>query len=273
MAFSINTNAGAMVALQNLNKTGFELSKTQNRINTGLKVSGAKDDASIFAIAQKMRGTLAGKSAIAQGLDRARSILDVSIAAAESISDTLIQMKELAVRAAQSGLDTSTHNALNADFFQFRSQIDTIALNAEFNGKNMVIDTASSLEITTDENGNSITVPPAAMQAITLQFGLPNKDLYTSTNASGTITTIDNAIDAVNGHMSSLGSASKRVDLMSTMNEKIMDAIEVGVGNLVDADMARESANLESLQVKQQLGLQALSIANQAPNTVLSLFN
>nr|WP_276515128.1 flagellin [Pseudemcibacter aquimaris] len=110
------------------------------------------------------------------------------------------------------------------------------------------------------------------MQAITLQFGLPNIDLYNDTNAGSTLTVIENAIDTVNGHLSSMGSASKRVDLMITMNSKVKDAIEVGVGNLVDADMARESADLQSLQVKQQLGIQALSIANQAPNTVLGLF-
>jgi flagellin len=90
--------------------------------------------------------------------------------------------------------------------------------------------------------------------------------------ASAALASIDSAIATVNSALSKLGAGAKRVEIVGVFIEKLTDAIEVGIGNLVDADLARESAKLQSLQVKQQLGLQALSIANQAPGTVLSLF-
>ncbi len=272
MGLSVNTNPGALNALQYLNATNFELNRTQNRINTGLKVSGAKDNAAIFSIAQKMRGNIAAKNAIGQGLRRAQSTVDVALAAAEAISDTLVKLKELAVRAKQSGQDAATHTALNNDFLQLRDQIDTIAGTAEFNGTNLVKFGAVDLQVATDENGNTFTIPKAEMAAIVLQFGLPNIDLTNDTNAGLSLLVIDNAIATVNGHLSSLGSAHKRLEIVTTLNEKLSDAFEVGVGNLVDADLARESASLQALQVKQQLGLQALAISNQAPQAILSLF-
>ncbi|MCC3860799.1 flagellin [Emcibacteraceae bacterium Y4] len=116
MGFSVNTNAGALVALQNLNKTNSQLNAVQSKINTGLKVSGAKDDASIFAIAQKQRAELGGLSAVQSSLDRATGALDVAIAGAEAVSDLLIQMKEKAVASKDSGNDTASRTLLNNDY-------------------------------------------------------------------------------------------------------------------------------------------------------------
>lgn len=270
MGLSVNTNPSALTALQYLNRTGFELNKTQNRINTGLKVSGAKDNAAIFSIAQKMRGTIAAKRAIGQGLDRAQSIVDVALSAAEAISDTLVRMKELAVRAKDPGNDTTTRVTLDNDFNQLVDQVDSIGGSAEFNGKNLVKFGAIDLEVSTDEKGNSFTIPKAEMQSINLQLGL--SDLLSETNAGVKLLIIDNAISTVNAHLSSLGSGYKRLEIMQTLNSNLKDTFEIGVGNLVDADLARESASLQALQVKQQLGLQALSIANQSPRAILSLF-
>lgn len=270
MGLSVNTNPGALTALQYLNRTGSELNQTQNRINTGLKVSGAKDNAAIFAIAQKMRGTIAAKNAVGQGIDRAQSIVDVAISAAEAISDILVQMKEIAVRANDSGLDSATRLILENDFNQLVDQVDTVGGTAEFNGKNLVKLGAEDLEVTTDEKGNSFTVPKAEMQSINLQLQL--SDLLDLPNSAVKLLIVDNAISTVNSHLSSLGSAHKRLQIVKTLNENLIDTFEIGVGNIVDADLARESASLQALQVKQQLGLQALSIANQSPQAILSLF-
>lgn len=269
MGFSVNTNAGALVALQNLNKTNSQLNVVQGRINTGLKVSGAKDDASIFAIAQKQRAELGGLSAVKASLDRATGALDVAIAGAEAVSDLLIQLKEKAVAAKDAGQDTASRALLDNDYQQLVSQIDTIVNNAEFNGRNSLNGSDAVVAIVNGDASSVISI--AAQQLNSSSLGIAGS-ITTAAAASGQLSVINAAIDTVNTSLSALGAGAKRVEIVGSFIEKLSDAIEVGIGNLVDADLARESANLQSLQVKQQLGLQALSIANQAPGTVLSLF-
>lgn len=274
MAFSVNTNAGAFAALQNLNTTSKQLGTTQSRINTGLRVGSAKDDAATFAIAQTLRGDVAGLSAVSSSIDRAQSTIDVAIAAGEAVSDLLIELKEKAVAAKDAGLDTASREALNNDFGQLRDQITSIVSNAEFNGTNVVQSGGTSVvAITNDDGSNTITVA-----AQDLSLGGANvtvtatQGIATVTAATAAVANIEASISNVNTALSNLGSGASRLELQGTFVSKLSDAIEVGIGNLVDADLAKESANLQALQVKQQLGLQALSIANQAPSTVLGLF-
>jgi len=274
MAFSVNTNAGAFAALQNLNKTTSQLNGLQTQINTGLKVASAKDDAATFAIAQTLRGDVAGLNAVKGSLDRASSTLDVAIAAGEAVSDLLIELKEKAVSAKDTGLDTASRTSINSDFKQLRDQITSIVDNAEFNGTNAVKNGGSNISAITNDNGsNSITI---AAQNLSLTGGqvkiTATQDISTAALASAAVTNIESSIKNVNTSLSALGSGSNRLDLQRTFVDSLSDNIEVGIGNLVDADLARTSADLQALQVKQQLGLQALSIANQAPGTVLSLF-
>jgi len=274
MAFSVNTNAGAFLALQNLNKTSSSLSTVQSRINTGQKVSSAKDDGATFAIAQKLRGDVAGLNAVKGSIDRASSTLDVAIAAGEAVSDLLIELKEKAVAAKDSGLDTASRNSLNSDFTQLRDQITSIVSNAEFNGNNNVENGGDAIvAITSDDGSNTITIAAQDLSLTGTNVSITAAtSISTSALASAAVGKIESSIANVNTALSSLGSGASRLELQRTFVDKLSDSIEVGIGNLVDADLAKESANLQSLQVKQQLGLQALSIANQAPSTVLGLF-
>jgi len=274
MAFSVNTNAGAFLALQNLNKTSGELNTTQSRINTGLKVSSAKDDAATFAIAQKLRGDVAGLNAVKSSLDRATSTLDVAIAAGEAVSDLLVEMKEKAVAAKDSGLDTASRNSLNNDFAQLRDQITSIVSNAEFNGTNVVESGGTNVvAITNDDGSSNITVTAQDLSLGSTNVTITSsQSISTAGNASSAVSALEASISNVNDALSTLGSGANRIELQGEFVGKLSDSIEVGIGNLVDADLAKESANLQALQVKQQLGLQALSIANQAPSTVLGLF-
>lgn len=274
MAFSVNTNAGAFAALQNLNKTSSGLGTVQSRINTGLKVASSKDDAATFAIAQTLRGDVAGLNAVKSSLDRASSTIDVAIAAGEAVSDLLVELKEKAVSAKDTSLDTTSRSSINNDFKQLRDQITSIVSNAEFNGTNAVKNGGSAISaITSDDGANSITI---AAQDLSLGGGkvsiTATQSIGSQTLAATAVDNIESSISNVNTALSSLGSGAKRLELQGEFVNKLSDAIEVGVGNLVDADLAKESASLQALQVKQQLGLQALSIANQAPSTVLGLF-
>ncbi|HEC01187.1 MAG TPA: flagellin [Sphingomonadales bacterium] len=274
MAFSVNTNASALSALLNLNNTTRDLEQTQTRINTGLKISTAKDNAAIFSIAQKLRADLRGYSAVKQSLDRSISTTDIALAAAGAISDLLIEMKEKSVAAADAGLDPTSRTALNEDFQALRDQITIIVANAEFNGTNLIDGGTDAIVAITNPNATqTITI---AHQNLTLGGGnvtiTAAQTITTQTLAATALTDIDNSLALVNAVLTKLGAGGKSLESQRTFADKISDTIEVGIGNLVDANMAKESANLQSLQVKQQLGIQALSIANQAPQSILSLF-
>ncbi len=268
MAFSVNTNQGAFVALQQLSATNKQLSITQNRINTGLKVAGAADGAATFAIAQNIRADVAGLNAVQSSLDRAISAVDVALNAAESVGDLLNQLRETAVAASDAGLDSASRSALQDEFQQVLKQIDSIVSSASFNGTNLV--SAANSVTAIDSDGNAIfSVQGTALTVSSLGV---SSTFATATAAQSVVSEIDTAIATVNSALSNLGAGRNRLDLQATFISKLKDTLEVGIGNLVDADLAKESANLQALQVRQQLGLQALSIANQAPGSILALF-
>ena len=272
---TINTNPGAMVALQNLNQTNKDLQQVQQRINTGLAISSAKDNGGVFAIAQSMRADVAGYKAVGQSLDLAQSTVDVALAAGEAISDLLVEMKEKALAGADSSLDTASRNALNEDFKALRDQIGTIVANAEFNGTNLIngTQTGGISALANADGSNTLDVGQEVMSlggtnvtvAATASFD-------TAAAASGLVATIETSLDNLNTALAKLGTGSKSLEVHKTFVGKLSDSLEKGIGNLVDADLAKESARLQSLQVKQQLGTQALSIANSAPSNILGYF-
>jgi flagellin len=275
MAFSINVNASALNALRNLNQTSGQLEDVQTRVNTGLKISSAKDNAAVFSIAQKLRGDLRGLSAVGQSLDRGISTVDVALAAATAVSDLLLEMKERAVAAADQGLDSTSRTALSQDFTSLRDQITSVVENAEFNGTNLIDSGLDAIvAITNADATQTLTVQH---QDLTLgSAAIPitaTQNINTQVTASAAVTDVNNAIVNLNSALTKLGSGSTALEQSRSFSGQLSDVIEIGIGNLVDADLAVESANLQALQVKQQLGIQALSIANQSPQSILSLFN
>jgi len=271
---SVNTNSGAMIALQYLNQTQADLSHTQNAINTGLKVSSAKDDGAIYAIAQNMRGDVAGYGAVADSLNRGMSAIDVAMSAGQSISDLLIEMKTKALAASDTSLDTTSREAMNQDFVALRDQITTIVGNAVFNGYNLV--NGSTTQITALASSDGSRRITASAENLSLSGSIvtisTGATISTQTGASTMVAIIQQSLTNVDSALAQLSSGSKKFSIQMDFAQKLSDSLTSGIGHLVDADMATESAHLQSLQVKQQLGVQALSIANQAPQTILSLF-
>ena len=275
--YSVNTNRDAMIALQNLNVTGSELGVAQQRISTGRKVDSAKDNGSTWAIAQSMRATSTSLNAVKDSLQRGQSTLDVALAAGSSVSDLLLQMKEKALAASDTTLDTAGRSALNEDFKALRDQLAKTVSNADFNGTNMIKTGGASLAALANAAGTSkITVA-----AQSLALGGANLTGISSTSSIGTgtastaqamIATVNTAIGKVSTALAKMGTGSKAFDLHLSFIMKLQDTLDGGVGNLVDADLAKESAKLQSLQTKQQLGVQALSIANQSTSALLGLF-
>jgi flagellin len=275
MSFSVNTNAGALVALQNLSVTQNQLQTTQNRINTGLKVASAKDNAAIYGIAQNQRAVSNALNSVVSSLQRGQSTVDVALSAGSSVSDLLNQMKEKALAAVDVTLDTTSRAALNNEFISLRNQITTVTSNAVFNGANL-IDGASSTQVQALANESGTQVISVSHQSLAL--GGANvtvtaaASIGTTAAASIQIAALNASISNVSSALGKLGTGSKALASHQTFITNLQNTIDVGVGNLVDADLAKESANLQALQTKQQLGIQALSIANQSSSILLGLF-
>ncbi|WP_304170719.1 flagellin [Phenylobacterium aquaticum] len=274
MTISVHTNKSALVALQNLNKTNDELNDVQNRINTGLSIANAKDNASVWAIAQGQRSDIGALSAVKMSLDRAQSISEVSLAAGGNVSDLLVQLKEKVVSAQDASLDVQSRTALDADFKSILRQISQITQNAAFDGADILDGTTASIRFLANADANAyITL---SGQDMSLGGGIitiaSTASITTVTLAAQALTDLNASIGNVNQALGNLGAQSKQIEGHNKFVSKLTDVLQAGIGNLVDADVAKESARLQALQVQQQLGTQALSIANQAPQIILSLF-
>jgi flagellin len=274
---SVNTNKGAMVALQSLNATNRFLGMTQNAISTGLKVASVKDNGAVWAIANKMRSDVAAYDRVAESNQTASAKVDVAISAGESIMELLNEMKGKALAASQAGLSTSAQNALNADFIQLRDQIASITTNSTFDGSNMTTGAAAannavSLGDSTGLPANNITVAGANIQLGGAIVTVLAADDVTAANAAATLTKVNNSINLLGTQLATWGAGSKRLDVHRQFISKLQDALTSGIGAMTDADLSKESAKLQALQVKQQLGIQALSIANGSAQSALSLF-
>ncbi len=275
MTNSVHTNTSAAIALQNLTRTNDRLGDVQSRISTGLKVQGAKDNAAIWAIAQQQRADVGALSAVKQSLDRATSIADVALSAGETVSDLLNQLKEKVVAAKDSSLKTQSRELLNADFQALLKAIASAVDNATFDGGNILNGSLTTgIRFLANADASSFVT----LSAKNLSLGgaiieLSTSDsLLTLTGATQALTRLDDSITQLNAALGEIGAQAKQVEAHNNFVTKLIDTLESGIGNLVDADLAKESARLQALQVQQQLGAQSLSIANQAPQVILSLF-
>ena len=275
---SINTNANALIALQNLNNTAAQLADTQNRISTGHKVDSAKDNGATWAVAQNQRASISSLDAVKESLQRGQSTVDVAMTAGSQISDILNQMKAKALTAADTSTDASGRASMNEDFKSLRDQIAKVVSGADFNGVNMIKSGGQSIYALANADGtNKVTV---AAQDLSLGGG--NLGVLTSTSSIGTQTLASSMLASlsgangiiakVNSAVARLGTGSNSLASQLSFVGKLQDTLTTGVSNLVDADVAKESATLQALQTKQQLGVQALSIANSSTGTLLSLF-
>ena len=281
MTNSVLTNASALIALQNLNSTNQKLAMTQNRVNTGLKVQGAKDNAATWAIAQSQRADTGALEAVKTSMNRATSLADVSLAAGAQISDLLIELRQKATSAADPSASTATRKAYDDEFQALLISLQSYANNATFDGENILDGTSTTaLDFLANVNASeTITVnrqdmTRAGLGLATTNFTAPATafNLLTPDNATNALNQVIAALDISSANLAELGAQAKQVEKHNIFVGKLMDSLETGIGNLVDADMAKESARLQALQVQQQLGAQALSIANQAPQIILSLF-
>jgi flagellin len=272
---SVNTNVGAMVALQSLNRTNEALNTTQKRVSTGFRVSDAKDDGAAFAVAQSVRADVAGLTAANEQLGGVKGVLDTAIAGLTKVSDTMTKVRETLVRLADDTLNTDQRAQYNAQYEALRTQVQNFIMDATYNGRTLLDTNAANgggdITTTRNESGTTYTLT-AADGAGTMVVAAAPADAATAQAALGSGGDWQAVNTLIADALNRFGSDSRYVDAQIGYNRDKLDALEGGLGALIDADLAKESARLQALQIRQQLGTQSLSIANQAPQSLLSLF-
>jgi len=274
MSLSVNTNGGALIALESLNQTSQALQQAQNTVSTGLAIGSAKDNGAVWAIAQGERATVSSLDAVKSSLQTGQSIIDVANSAGTTVSNLLTQLQEKALAASDTSISTSSRNSLNSDFVALRNQITSTVQNATFNGINLLNGSVTKISSLANAQGTSSLTKNA--QKITLGGSIvtltATATISTVTSAGTVLAAVETSLANVDNALASLGTASTALDTHLNFVSNLQDTLTTGVGNLVNADLAKESATLQALQTKQQLGIQALSIANSASSALLGLF-
>lgn len=271
---SVLTNPSSFVALRTLNGINRSLDTTQTRVSTGLRVAAALDDASNFSIAQGIRGELKAIGAVTQGLNNAKGIGKVALSGATGLSNLLTDIRSKLTELSNKGITTAQRSILTKDFNELMSQAANFIDNAVFNGVNLLDTGGVSTNVNTLSNLNggtlTLTVQDLRTQVLSLAGVTPTTAAAAQTAIGAEFANLESTVNTALG---SLGAEVRALELQTQFLEEISDATEEGLGNIVDADLARESARLTSLQVQQQLSTQTLGIANQRPQILLGLFS
>jgi flagellin len=274
---SILTNNSAMVALQTLKGINKDLNMTQSAISTGKEIASAKDNSAIWAISKVMESDVSGFEAVSDSLALGEATVGVALAGAEQITNLLNDMKEKVVAATGENVD---HTKMTADITELTNQITAIVAGSQFNGTNLLNDDGTPLVVLASINRQADgSVAEATNTTITVNavdftsnLDLSDIDVSSAAAAQTSVEALEAHIQtAVNG-AAALGASANRISEQAEFVGKVTDSMKSGIGALVDTDMEAASARLQALQTQQQLGVQALSIANQAPQTILSLF-
>lgn len=276
---SIQTNNSAIVALQNLRSVNRNLSSVQEQISTGKKISNAKDNASIYAISTVIKSDVEGFKRISDSLNLGSSTVAVARGAAEQVTDILTQIKGLIVQSQESNVDRTK---IQTDIEQLTDQVDSIVNAAQFNGLNLVkaaTGTVTFLASLDRDSAGAVTASSISVTSQSLETGaggglaaLASVDVSTAAGATAALTAIEGLVQTAIDAAAAFGSSQKRIETQNEFVRQLTDALTSGIGALTDADLEEASARLQSLQVQQQLGIQALSIANQSPQSILALF-
>ena len=271
---SVFTNASAFTALRSLNKINQRLDVTQNRVSTGLKVASSLDDASAFAVAQGIRGEIRAIDSIIQGLNNSKAVGKVAVAGATAVSDLMVDIRQKLTELANSSISASQRTIILNDYNELLSQAANFIQNATYNGFELLTSDANTVNTLSNIGGGQLALtaqPNVKLQLKSLAAILGGG--HTAANAQsvivGQFTTLQTNVASALG---TIGAEVRALELQTGFLEELRDTTSVGLGNIVDADLARESAQLTSQQIQQELSVQTLSIANTRPNTILSLF-
>lgn len=279
---SVNTNTGAMIALESLNRTNSDLAATQKRISTGYRVADATDDGAAYAVAQSVRSTVGALTSANQQLGNVQGLLSTTQAGLNDVSNTMASMRDVLIKLSDANVAGTQRSQYISQYQSLLSNVKTFVQDAVYNGKSLIGNITpmngafGRVATVRNESGASYGIATFGGSAL---YGSINFQQITQLGGAATVAalitatgTFLNKMNAVGSALNSVGSEVNYVNNQISYNNDKIDALNNGLGSLVDADLAKESAQLQALQIRQQLGTQALSLANQAPQTLLSLF-
>jgi flagellin len=261
---SVNTNVGALLAQKYMRATSAQLTMVQNRVSSGLRVASSSDDASTFAVAQGLRADIKSYTSVSSALSGAKAVATVAVTAAESISNRLQDVKAKVLQLADDSISPASRTSYQTDLQAMINEVNSYLQSANYNGTN-VLATTNSVKTVANIDASTITITAQNVQNLTLSA------ITGSGSATTALQQLDTFKGSIDGALANLGANIKAIDNQNEFIQQVSETVTIGLGALVDADMAKETANLQALQVKQQLGVQALGIANQAPQALLSL--
>ena len=301
MASSLLTNSAAMTALQTLRNVSASLQTTENRISTGQRVSTASDNSAYWSIATSMRADNAALSAVSDSLGLSAATVDTEYTALNKVigdqNSGLTKLQALLVEAKTAGIDRTK---IQSEITQIQQDMKNVANAATFNGVNWLSTNASTpatvnlvssfsrvggtptintitvtvanYSLYTSTTGGILDTVSGSASVDTINIGALTDSAADQTILDGYIAQVTTAINTVSQSAANLGAIKNRISNNTEFVKSLMDSVDRGIGQLVDADMNAESTRLQALQTQQQLGVQALSIANQNSQSILSLF-
>ena len=265
---SVNTNRQAIFALQSLNNTNAALGGVQKRVSTGLRVADARDDGGAFAVASAVRSDIAGVTAVNEQLGGVKGVLQTTFAALTQVTETMTQARQVLTRLADGAISTEQRTQYELQYNSLADQIADFIADANYNGTTLLAG-GSGITSIRNEEGDNFTITAETAASLSIAATAPSGATAATTYLIGGFVTVETAVSSA---LNKFGASMQYVENQITYNSKKNDALSDGLGALVDADLAKESANLQALQTRQQLGIQTLSLANQGPQVLLSLF-
>jgi flagellin len=278
---SVNTNLNASIALQSLNKTASQLATTQKTISTGYRVADATDDGAAYAVAQRVRSDVGALTSANQQLGNVKGLISTTVTGLDSVSKTLNTAREVLVKLADSNTQGDQRDQYVAQYTSLMNNVKSFIQDAGYNNKSLIGDITGSngtfggVAVIRNEVGGTYGIASFGGSAFFASVNFTSTQLGDAGSVQALITaagTFLNALSTLGSQLNTYGAAAKYVDNQISYNNDKIDSLNGGLGSLIDADLAKESAKLQALQIRQQLGTQALSIANQAPQSLLSLF-
>ena len=281
---SINTNQGAMVALDALDATNSQLNTTQKQISTGYRVADATDDGAAYAVAQSVRSSIGALTTANQQLGNTQGLLSTTSSALNDVSNLMSSMRDVLTDLASSTTSTSERTQYTAQYSSLLANVKSDIQDASYNGQSLIGNisgvsgegTATRTTVVRNEAGSTYGIASSGMSAVyaSLALGTGAAGVLGSSTAQAMLTATGmfaNQTNKVNSAMNTYGSATNYISNQISYNANKINSLNSGLGSLVDADLAQESALLQSLQIKQQLGTQSLTLADQTPQVLLTL--
>ena len=278
---SVNTNLNASIALQSLNRTSSQLATIQKTISTGYRVADATDDGAAYAVAQRVRSDVGVLGSANQQLGNVKGLISTTITGLNSVSNTLADARQILVKLGDSNIQGDQRTQYVAQYQSKLANVKTFIQDAGYNNKTLIGNITGSngvhggVAVIRNEVGATYGVASFGGSAFFASVNFTSTSLASATAVQALLTQTGaflNKLSSLGTQLNKYGSASKYVDNQVSYNNDKIDSLNGGLGSLIDADLAKESAKLQALQIRQQLGVQALSIANQAPQSLLSLF-